>query len=508
LIQSKFRSTAGGFANKTLSNDEITKLHIDEIVKGYPEAKGGDPFNGHIRRFQEKLSEITDISEYEFKVVILANLDKSSKEIIAKIYPDYDIEVYDFARTYDELLYPSLASEEIRADRANFAINTEKKKEGQRVEAEIQTRFGPSRLSLFMVPTIEIAKLVVTYRNSLLRYNPRSYLEFERQGTNSAIKDSITANNFDEFALFNNGITMIAEKCSYSERTGKTNIASVSIYDPQIINGGQTAFTLAQTYLELDPDEVERVFQGKEVVLKVISLGRVASESRDELAIDISRAANTQTAVTYADRRANNALHSAVAQRLFHLTGLLYEYKTGLFDVSKREGSLNEASIIERNLFHRLLYVSQGNYMLGIRSSLMKKGQGIISHPPDDDDLLGIPDLFDVFTTIQGDKRRDPAAIIEIMKSVVVAAGIIKAQARMSTSLSLLQIAQLSRGQWHDFVMSVAAEEGLSPDKNLGFSRKPSTAAMARLQKTRWKKDEAMEKDLVDFGKGLIAGAR
>lgn len=88
---------------------------------------------------------------------------------------------------------------------------------------------------------------------------------------------------------------MIAERCVYSERTGRPNIASLSIYGPQIINEGQIAFTLAQVYSEFDEGEREKVFSGKEVILKIISLGAIEPGSREPLAIDISRAANTRS---------------------------------------------------------------------------------------------------------------------------------------------------------------------------------------------------------------------
>lgn len=62
--------------------------------------------------------------------------------------------------------------------------------------------------------------------------------------------------------------------CSQYEsttRTGKNNTTKVTIEDPQIINGGQTAFTLAKILDNAD-DELVNKLKAKKVLLKVISI--------------------------------------------------------------------------------------------------------------------------------------------------------------------------------------------------------------------------------------------
>ena len=76
----------------------------------------------------------------------------------------------------------------------------------------------------------------------------------------------------NEFALYNNGITMLSAETNLNERIGQRNKARLNVTNPQIINGGQTAYTLARIYEEQPSDTAEAVFEGKEVLLKVITL--------------------------------------------------------------------------------------------------------------------------------------------------------------------------------------------------------------------------------------------
>src|SRR5580693_5651037 len=81
------------------------------------------------------------------------------------------------------------------------------------------------------------------------------------------------------------------------------------VRNPQIINGGQTAFTLSRAYEDCVKSGNADAFDNKEVLVKVITLN--TSDTHDdpahrlELIEQISTAANQQTAVTNADRRSN-----------------------------------------------------------------------------------------------------------------------------------------------------------------------------------------------------------
>ncbi len=57
-----------------------------------------------------------------------------------------------------------------------------------------------------------------------------------------------------------------------SERTGRPTTAHLSVKNPQIINGGQTAYTLSKIYADgLSENKTVDVFDGKEVMLRIIT---------------------------------------------------------------------------------------------------------------------------------------------------------------------------------------------------------------------------------------------
>lgn len=66
-----------------------------------------------------------------------------------------------------------------------------------------------------------------------------------------------------------NGITMLSDETVYSDKVGKKNKAEIIVLNPQIINGGQTAYTLSILYGQ-NKDNLD-IFNNKEVLLKIIS---------------------------------------------------------------------------------------------------------------------------------------------------------------------------------------------------------------------------------------------
>jgi predicted DNA binding protein len=120
------------------------------------------------------------------------------------------------------------------------------------------------------------------YKNSVLRYNPRSYLELEGAKVNAGITETILSADANEFAILNNGITIVCDESSISEQSGRLHRAQLFLVNPQIINGGQTAYTLSRIYDRLDPDKREQGFSGKEVLVKAIALTDRGDATTDE----------------------------------------------------------------------------------------------------------------------------------------------------------------------------------------------------------------------------------
>jgi hypothetical protein len=69
------------------------------------------------------------------------------------------------------------------------------------------------------------------YRNSILKHNPRSYLEHEGQTVNNEIRNSIVERRTNEFALFNNGITLLSDGTFLNERIGQKDRAQLRVME-------------------------------------------------------------------------------------------------------------------------------------------------------------------------------------------------------------------------------------------------------------------------------------
>lgn len=217
-----------------------------------------------------------------------------------------------------------------------------------------------------------------------MKFNPRSYLELSGGTVNEKIAKTITERNTNEFSLFNNGITMLADESEYSDRMGRKNVAEMYLTHPQIINGGQTAYTLCRLYEACLLSGDFSMFDGKEVLLKVISFGDSEIDAdvdrqkkKFELIEAISVATNQQTAVEEADRRANDAVQIELQKLIYDSFGLYYGRKRGEFSDGLNHGYIKRSQIIDRDDFLRCrLALENPSRARSIGSStLFSKGQ-------------------------------------------------------------------------------------------------------------------------------------
>lgn len=154
----------------------------------------------------------------------------------------------------------------------------------------------------------------------------------------------------------NKEITMLSDETIYSDKVGKRNKAEVMVTNPQIINGGQTAYTLSILYDKHLLDNTLEVFEGKDVLLKIISFDSAQENKKEKLKLieDISIATNQQSPVYEADRRSNDAVQIQLQQLIYKDFGLYYERKRGEFGDGLRKKYINRSEIIDREQFLRI----------------------------------------------------------------------------------------------------------------------------------------------------------
>lgn len=359
LIQSKFSTTEKNFEGKSIDVSELLKMEVGRISRGEKTDSNDIPFSARITAFQKKISEIRDIALYKWRVVILANLKSVNDEQLRRLLDNMEYEVFDYPRTYRELVFPLTTGTSYVPHEITIKISLGKKQQPQ-LNQDVETSLGICNVRMLYVPTIEIAKCMAKYRNALLRYNPWNYLSLSGNEVNQSIKDTIKNTTKNEFSLRNNGITLLAEYSSVTDRTGVTGEGQLIVKDPQILNGGQTATTLAM--MIENPHVGVAAFESKEVLLKIIERPKGRSEEEVAAFIEsISDATNKQSKIVEADRRSNDPRLIALQSYFYEEHGLFLERKRGEFKYGLDEKVLAKSDIVDRVSMARALTAYAGD---------------------------------------------------------------------------------------------------------------------------------------------------
>lgn len=366
LIQSKFRTNEAGFQDKEIQLQDLLKMDCERVIRGETRYESGSMYNGKVQTLIKGIQSIPDIALYTYQVVILANLKSITESQLKKLVGGLPAEVMSFERCYDELVFPVVTGTYFSASDVFVYLNLTNKSLGSRIRYIVTTEFRECEITAVFVPTIEIAKLMHKYKNSVLKYNPRSYLDLSTNPVNLQIAKSVREKTSNEFALFNNGITMLSDETYLTEQTGQKNRAQLKLTNPQVINGGQTAYTLSKIYEdELSGSDPEKCFEDKEVLVKVITFTgndqpNTNPSEKLQLIESISKATNLQTDVTESDRRSNDKIQIEIQQRIFNEFGYFYERKRGEYWNGSKDGYIDQSRIIDRGLFLRICLACNG----------------------------------------------------------------------------------------------------------------------------------------------------
>jgi len=210
LLQSKFRSSEINFKEKEILFSELLQMDVDRVVQGEETDEKGVPYNSKIRKMQKAISQIPDIGRWKYEVAILANVPgQVSPSQLKKLTGGYPAILYNHNRVYQELVFPVVQGTYYNPSELRLTINlSNTSSQSAKITYTVITKQKACDITLVFVPTAEIARALYTYRNSILKFNPRSYLELSHNQVNQEIALSITGLQTNEFALFNNGITI------------------------------------------------------------------------------------------------------------------------------------------------------------------------------------------------------------------------------------------------------------------------------------------------------------
>jgi hypothetical protein len=364
LIQSKFRTTEVSFHNKEIEITEILNMEIDRILDGEKTDESGNNYNSKIVSMRNEIKKIDNIARYTYQVVILANMKKLLESALRKLVPGYPCQIYDYTKCYQELVFPVICGTYYNEADLYINLNLNNKDfANSRINYPVTTKENVCNITVIFVPTIEIAKIMYKYRNSILKYNPRSYLDLSKNVVNKEISKTMKQNDTNEFALFNNGITILSDQTNLNEKIGHKDKGQLYIKNPQIINGGQTAYTLSRIYEEsLEIGSTQSIFANKEVMLKVITIDPEENTEESILALieDISKATNQQSEVTDADRRSNEKVQIELQRHIFENFGYFYERKRGEFYDGIKNKYIDKTKLVDRETFLKICYATSG----------------------------------------------------------------------------------------------------------------------------------------------------
>ncbi len=360
LVQSKFRTKEENFENNAVNGYEIFKMELSLIVKdGNDTDNKGNKFNGKILGFQRAIKELADtIGKYKYCLVFLGNIPENldpQKLNIASGSVCEEVEIINGKDTYNKLLLPYLQSDFY--NKKEFVLKIKiNQNQSNRINYSVKIKDQQVNINVSFIPTIEVAKMMWEYKNSLLKYNPRCYVGIKNGGVNQQINNSIADTDSNEFSLLNNGITIVCNDFEYTERNAEPNSATLLITNPQIVNGGQTAFTLAKIYA----DKNHKIFENKEVLVKFISLNQKQTPDQVRLIEKISEATNNQTPVTLSDRKSNDEKLVELQKYLFENHGYLLERKKGEFyDAISKDIILKERVITKEQIMRLILVIQR-----------------------------------------------------------------------------------------------------------------------------------------------------
>lgn len=375
ILQSKFRASAENFSSSEITPYDLLKMDVVRILKhGAKKDEQGRAYNSKILSHLVKdYQRIPDIANYSTKVILLGNNRRLTERETQRLVEGYPVEQLPHDAIYRELLFPVVNG--TYYSEPNLTIEITYEGNLQQVEHNVKAEGLETTISLFFVPTKEIGRIMNLYKNSILKYNPRSFLELSNNPVNQEIEASIRSAGGNSFALFNNGVTMISDGTRVSSDTARRGVGQIVVTNPQLINGGQTAYTLASIYSECAERGNFNVFKGKQVLLRVITfVARRTSanlQARTTLISDISRASNSQTKVDESDRRSNDPLQLQLQEHFFAQHGLYYERKRGEFSDGLSSGYIDRDLLVDREKLVRVALAADHKPHLA-RSSIAK----------------------------------------------------------------------------------------------------------------------------------------
>lgn len=151
-----------------------------------------------------------------------------------------------------------------------------------------------------VVDLYSIYKEAVKNNYELFEENIREYLG--TQGVNNGIIKTLKSKTDREnFFYYNNGITIICEKCDTlkgTEASGDSkNLYGFKLVNPQIVNGCQTVNSIAEVLSHYSDDRLKVEFDKTFVLVKVFVFDEKTKQTHGQLDVNIVKYTNSQNGI-------------------------------------------------------------------------------------------------------------------------------------------------------------------------------------------------------------------
>ncbi|MFM8333678.1 MAG: AIPR family protein [Candidatus Methylumidiphilus sp.] len=194
-----------------------------------------------------------------------------------------------------------------------------------------------SRVCIGRAPITEIADLMKRHGERLLERNIRRYLGLQGNRVNEGIRNTLHSENPENFYFFNNGLTLVCNNFDYNGL--QSSDYQVRVENLQIVNGGQTCMTIFKTLEEMRANH-QRVPTEASVMVRIYKLPK----DKDDVALQITQATNSQNPVDLKDLRSNDELQ----QRLeISIHALGFNYRRKRVDGTTRSTDITSGSAAE-----------------------------------------------------------------------------------------------------------------------------------------------------------------
>lgn len=167
----------------------------------------------------------------------------------------------------------------------------------------------------------ELARIFDRERENLFRKNPRYYLLGSARS--KEIKRTLTLPQNEDFFVYNNGLTCIAQSIRETQHEQE---CVIEVTNFQIVNGCQTVASIWSTWTDGHPD-----ISGVRVLAKIVENPR-ADAVDDQVSKDIALRSNTQNPIKAEDWKANDDRQERWKEGFHRLPeAWYYEVKRGVW---------------------------------------------------------------------------------------------------------------------------------------------------------------------------------